>query len=152
MPMQDELLKFLSLPRMRYLRWRELEAEHDLLLQRLSDVSAARTDSIHVSGTKELHGDAGAIKLAELSDEALRARIEYIRILDVVDDFIDEVPDMTSRAILRYRYLLHLKWEDVMQRLNECHLYYSDRHLTRLHERAIREAREIYYNQGGGHQ
>lgn len=147
--MQDELLKFLCLPRTRYLRWKELETEHDLLLARLTGI-VAPTDAIHVGGTKDVHQDAGAIKLTELSDAVLRARLDYIRVLGVVDRFLDGLSNSTSRSILRYRYLNHLTWTEVAARLNEIGVFYSDRHLTRLHEQAIREARKLYYDPEGG--
>ena len=68
-----------------------------------------------------------------------------------VEDFIARLDDPVHRAILRLRYLEGLGWVKLQQQLYRDGVYYSERHITRLHGAALEEARELWKQPGPWH-
>ena len=87
-------------------------------------------------------------ELADARDEedlAIRRELEQYRTVSL---FIDHISDPISRFILRLRYLEGCTWTDAQRKLYQDGTYYSERHLRRLHGKALDEARTLWKNQG----
>lgn len=90
-----------------------------------------------------------ARKLARMLDEeqdrelaVTRKELESYR---EVEAFLDRIPDGTYRTILRRRYLdVGLSWSEIRDRLEEDGLYYSERHIVRLHTQAVEAAQTLW--------
>ena len=62
-----------------------------------------------------------------------------------VEAFLDRITDGTYRTILRRRYLdVGLSWSEIRDRLEEDGLYYSERHIVRLHTQAVEAAQTLW--------
>lgn len=61
-----------------------------------------------------------------------------------VADFVEAMPTPVYREILMLRYCEGLRWPLVGQAMEKSGCYYSDRHIFKLHGRALQEAREIW--------
>ena len=70
-----------------------------------------------------------AAALREAEQQALQIR-----------SFISRLPDSTSRAVLRTRYLTMLSWTEVQRTLARSGMDYSKDHLYKLHKKALEEA------------
>lgn len=87
-------------------------------------------------------------ELADARDEeslAIRQELEQYR---TVSCFIDHIQDPISRFILRLRYLEGCTWTDAQRKLYQDGTYYSERHLRRLHNKALDEAQALWQTQG----
>ena len=60
-----------------------------------------------------------------------------------VEKLLAGIEDPVGREILMLRYVFHCSWREVQRRLEQEGNYYSERHLYRLHDGAIEEARRI---------
>lgn len=80
--------------------------------------------------------------LADARTEAERAVQAELAQYRTVEGFIAGLPDPTSRIVLRLRCLEGRSWADVQRSLYEDGVYYSERHLRRLYQRALDEAQE----------
>lgn len=89
-----------------------------------TDVSAAWTSLVH------------------LRDEYIKQKESAEHREKEVSDFIDSLPSPESREVLQLRYCLGLRWPEVIEQLSHSGLYYSERHVYRLHGKALNEARE----------
>lgn len=78
--------------------------------------------------------------LADDADaESYRQRMEKVandlkREMHRVEDIIETVPRPVDRSILRYRYILGYRYEDIGDKV-----HYSPRQCQRFHDRAVRE-------------
>ena len=96
-------------------------------------------------------GNDREVLLAELADArdeedlAIRRELEQYRTVSL---FIDHISDPISRFILRLRYLEGCTWTDAQRKLYQDGTYYSERHLRRLHNKALDEARALWQTQG----
>lgn len=96
-----------------------------------------------------LRKGAAARRLARLLDEeqerelaAVKLELESYR---KVEAFLARIPDGTYRTILRRRYLdVGLSWSEIRDRLEEDGLYYSERHIARLHTQAVEAAQTLW--------
>lgn len=61
-------------------------------------------------------------------------RIDILRV-------IEKVKDATLRSVLEYKYICGLSFDEIAHRLN-----YSNRHITRIHSKALSEAQKLYKN------
>lgn len=61
-------------------------------------------------------------------------RIDILRV-------IERVKDRTLKAVLEYKYICGLSNEEIAQKLN-----YSNRHITRIHTKALNAAEKLYKN------
>lgn len=91
-----------------------------------------------------------ARKIAQMLDEEhereLAAAEKELESYRRVEAFLNRIPDGTYRTILRRRYLdVGLSWTEIRDRLAEDGLYYSERHITRLHTQAV-EAAQMLWN------
>ena len=62
-----------------------------------------------------------------------------------VEAFVAQMPEKTHRTILRRRYLDNGKsWTEIQDDLARDGVYYSQRHLLRLHTQALEAARKLW--------
>ena len=61
-------------------------------------------------------------------------RIDILRV-------IEKVKDSSLRSVLEYKYICGLSFDEIAQRLN-----YTNRHISRIHSKALVEAEKIYKN------
>lgn len=80
--------------------------------------------------------------LVQLREDYLIQKARAEQREKAVSDFVDSLPSPESREILQLRYCLGLSWPEVITQLERSGLYYSERHMYRLHGKALNEARE----------
>lgn len=61
-----------------------------------------------------------------------------------IAEFINLIPGDTERFVLQFRYLDYLSWPRICVMLEGVGIYYSERHIKRLHKQAIISAAKIY--------
>ena len=67
-----------------------------------------------------------------------------------VETFLERIPDGTQRMILRRKYLdVGLSWTEIQDRLAEDGVFYSQRHIIRLHTQAVEAARVLWIKERG---
>lgn len=95
------------------------------------------------------HGREGlwaALADARAEEERLmKASLEQYRSVEL---FIKYIPDTQHRSLLRLRYLEGMSWTRLQFALCDEGVYYSDRHLRRIHDAAIESARELWRQPG----
>ena len=83
--------------------------------------------------------------LGEEQERTLAAAKKELESYRKVEAFLNRIPDGTHRTILRRRYLdVGLNWTEIRDRLAEDGLYYSERHIIRLHTQAVEAARMLW--------
>lgn len=92
---------------------------------------------------------AAARKIAQrLADEQARELAvvgEELESYRRVEAFVAQMPEKTHRTILRRRYLdIGKSWTEIQDDLARDGLYYSQRHLLRLHTQALEAARKLW--------
>lgn len=95
-------------------------------------------------GSGDVHKDSTVIALADQRAKLLQREKEYAQQMLKVEAFIDRLENPDHRAILRLRYVRQLPWSRVVEGLHQYGLYYTDRHVTRLHGKALLEARKLW--------
>lgn len=88
---------------------------------------------------------------ALLADEVEREKAAQRAALEqyhTVETFIAHLRKPTHRAILRLRYLEGLGWVKVLQELYKQGIFYSERHISRLHNHALDEALALWRKGG----
>lgn len=91
-----------------------------------------------------------ARRLAKLIDEErareLAATEKELENYRRVEAFLERIPDGTHRTILRRKYLdVGRSWTEIHEKLAEDGLFYSERHIMRLHTQAV-EAAQMLWN------
>lgn len=90
---------------------------------------------------------------AALADERTKEHEAELRETEAyhrVESFIDKLPSSTHRTILRLRYLNDMDWVKVQMQLYDAGIFYSERHIYRLHGEALESARELWRHMEGG--
>jgi hypothetical protein len=82
--------------------------------------------------------------LVDERDKERAAEKRETEVYRSVENFISEIPNKTYRAILKLRYLNGLEWVNVQMKMYEAGIFYSERHIYRLHDCAIEAARELW--------
>ena len=112
------------------------------LRRRLDELKARR---------EELQTQKGAVarriaqRIADEQARELAVVSEELESYRRVEAFVAQMPEKTHRTILRRRYLDTGKsWTEIQDDLARDGLYYSQRHLLRLHTQALEAARELW--------
>lgn len=82
--------------------------------------------------------------LADERAKLLESIKQELKAYHSVEAFINEIPDRYHRAILRLRYLSSMGWVGVQMKLYESGVFYSERHIYRLHDEALDSAAELW--------
>lgn len=85
--------------------------------------------------------------LADATSEYYAQLVDSISRELEVSAFINSLPTMEHRIIMRLRYIDRMRWSKVLAALNAAGLDLSERQMFRLHGAALREARELYDKQ-----
>ena len=139
---QDETVLFLR--SVRTLRSERLYAERRI--ERLFAEAERITMSYKLAGggSGDVHRDALLAELADRSVELARKVRELWRREELVEAFIEGLPDDRHRAILRLRYIGCLPWPKVRAALEALGFWYDERQVFRLHGAALQIARGMY--------
>ena len=81
----------------------------------------------------------------EEEERLIRAEIEQHKSVEL---FIRYIPNPMHRSLLRLRYLEGMSWTRLQFALCDEGIYYSDRHLRRIHDAALASAEELWRNGG----
>ena len=85
---------------------------------------------------------ASVAKFLEMSEEfaddldELEGRMLYIK------SCIDQLPSI-ERTVMRYRYMMSLKWEEILEVMNDTNNNYSMRQIFNIHQKALRHIAEL---------
>ena len=99
------------------------------VLKELDSSIASTTDKKLIQKLKK---EKQKIQIAINND--IYTRIDILRV-------IEKVKDSALRLVLEYKYICGLSFEEIAQRLN-----YTNRHIARIHSKALVEAEKIYKN------
>ena len=104
---------------------------------------ALRRPTLSRSGVHAASGNHSALELAVVrlldTEKRLADQVdEYTRLIDEASNVIEKISDSKEQAVLRYRYLSGMRWEDVAPRVG-----YTLRQTFRLHGYALRSAEKI---------
>lgn len=86
----------------------------------------------HGSGASDL--SAYAAKLDELLGELEEQMNERIQLRREIVKKIEDMDSETEKAVLRYRYIHMLKWEEIAVKM-----HYTFRHVVRIHGEALKK-------------
>lgn len=70
--------------------------------------------------------------LSEIESKLVKLKSERFRLQSEIVEKIEALEDETERAVLDYRYIRGLQWEEIAVKMN-----YSYRNITRIHGRAL---------------
>ena len=88
------------------------------------------------------------VKLAMLKAEYEEELVLAEQREKAVLGFIESLPTPLYREVLILRYCEGLRWPAVVKALEKTGSYYSDRHVFKIHGRALNEARELWKEKG----
>lgn len=77
-------------------------------------------------------------KIVDLEREANAIIDAYVDLKKYVDNIVEQVPDPEEYNVLKKRYFLHERWEQIAMEMNMSH-----RNVTRLHGRALQTVNEL---------
>ena len=137
----DEVYEFLCsvrLARQEIRRCRETIAE---LEDSANRITAVWKDA--PGGSGDVHKDGVMIALADQRAKLLEQEQEYAKRLLDVEAFIGRMANPAYRTVLTLRYVRLLPWPRVVDAMwaEDAGLNYSERHVWRLHGKALAEAR-----------
>lgn len=98
-------------------------------------------------GSSDVHKDGPLVALAQTKTDLKNAYLEVKQRERDVEEFINQLPDVRHRAVLSLHYVALLRWPRVIAEMEKCGLYYSDRHIFRLHGDALQAARILWAEQ-----
>lgn len=92
--------------------------------------------SINYSGTPGGHVKRDLsdyiVGLSEVESKLIKLKAERFQLQREIVEKIEALEDETERAVLDYRYIRGLQWEEIAVKMN-----YSYRNVTRIHGRAL---------------
>jgi hypothetical protein len=127
----------------------ECRAEVQLCRDRIRELENAATRITTAwkeapGGGGDVHKDDVMIALADQRQKLLDREKECGRRMTEISAFIDRVEGFTYRTILSLRYVDGLSWPEVTAHLESWGVWYSERHVTRLHGQALAAARRLW--------
>ena len=72
------------------------------------------------------------VGLSEIESKLIKLKSERFQVQKEIVEKIEALEDETERAVLDYRYIRGLQWEEIAVKMN-----YSYRNVTRIHGRAL---------------
>jgi hypothetical protein len=135
----DEVKEFLSSVKPAHARAERLRRK----------VKALETQVCHITPSYSGMPGGGAVDssnawvaLAQLREDYFVELVRAERQEKIVSDFINSLATPEYREVLQLRYCERLRWSEVVDGMRSAGYYYSDRHIQRIHGRALNEARE----------
>lgn len=77
---------------------------------------------------------AAAVQISRLEEKMNREIERLVALGESIQKSIDQVPDVTLRLLLKYKYIHGMTWEEVSEKMG-----YTYRWVLRLHKKALRE-------------
>lgn len=113
---------------------KQKQIEEEIVQLRLDKIAPG----LHQDGMPRGSGGSDLSEYAarwdELMDELRQQGEECIRIRREIVQRLENVGDETEILLLKYRYIMGLKWEDIAVKMD-----YSWRHTHRIHEKALED-------------
>lgn len=94
-------------------------------------------------GGGDVHKDGLVAALADAESACEEARAQAVIAVQAVSAFLARLPEDTCQQLLYLRYVALLPWGQVDEHLRKQGIYYSARHITRLHGQALNAARRL---------
>lgn len=118
---------------------------HNLRAQRFWEACTRVTTSLTgmPGGSSSTREDKLALYCSECDDE-LSALWRERAIQQDIAFFIESISNPVYRYILQFKYLDYLTWNQVVDALESVGIYYTERHVRKLHRAALCEAAKIY--------
>jgi hypothetical protein len=138
----DELRAFLGSVQEARFRYNRAVSREQELRERCESMTTNWSSEPHGSG--DVHKDGPLVALAQAHAELKPLYLAWERAEDEVDRFLDGIPDVRHRAILKYRYVDLYKWPRVVAELERSGIYYEERQVYRIHGKALNVARELW--------
>ena len=144
---RDELYEFLTAPAITRQEIERLEERSRSLWDTCTKITAVPPDSEHVGGGADRNELLASY--ADAAGNIGREREKHEAQLRAVDEFLSRMQTPLYRLILKYRYVNGDSWADILTHLQNSGVFYSDRHIYRLHGLALREARKLWGDDHG---
>jgi hypothetical protein len=87
--------------------------------------------------------------LADYRDKEFEAEQRELEAYRSVEEFISMLPSRKHRTVLRLKYLDCLSWVKVQMKMYDIGDFYSERHIYRIHDKALESAEEVWKNLRG---
>jgi hypothetical protein len=95
-------------------------------------------------GSGDVHKDSVWIAYTELR-EVLKEAYQRAKALERrAEMLLQKLPDATDRAVLSLHYMQNLRWPRVQEELKKIGIFYEERNIYNIHDRAIRHAAELW--------
>ena len=95
-------------------------------------------------GSADSHKDEIVNALCDLNTAYGEKVLAYLRYIEETEAFIDTVSGFENRLILQLRYVDCMKWDTIEATMRRMGIYYSTRHITRLHGYALLAAERAW--------
>ena len=82
--------------------------------------------------------------LADYRDKEFEAEERELEAYRSVEEFISMLPSRKHRTVLRLKYLDCLSWVKVQMKMYDIGDFYSERHIYRIHDKALESAEEVW--------
>lgn len=101
------------------------------------------TTSVLCERVQESHGNAAENKMTaylQYVNQIEQSKTKLFIVLSEIENTIMRVDNTILRSLLTYRYLDFMTWESIAVEMN-----YNIRHLYNLHDRALKEIKQILH-------
>ncbi len=135
---EEKDIKVLNAEKIRYLsQYTNLKKSIERLEEQRQELFINKVcPSINYSGTPGSHVKRDLSDyisgLSEIESKLIKLKSERVRLQSEIVEKIEALENETERAVLDYRYIRGLQWEEIAVKMN-----YSYRNITRIHGRAL---------------
>lgn len=135
---EEKNIKVLNAEKIRYLsQYVDLKKSIERLEEQRQELFINKVcPSINYSGTPGSHVKRDLSDyiagLSEIESKLIKLKSERVQLQSEIVEKIEALEDEAERAVLDYRYIRGLQWEEIAVKMN-----YSYRNITRIHGRAL---------------
>lgn len=135
---EEKDIKVLNAEKIRYLsQYVDLKKSIERLEEQRQELFINKVcPSINYSGTPGSHVKRDLSDyiagLSEIESKLIKLKSERVQLQSEIVEKIEALEDEAERAVLDYRYIRGLQWEEIAVKMN-----YSYRNVTRIHGRAL---------------
>ncbi len=111
-------------------------------LRALSEKCTMRISGNDIYRPKGTYSDKvgkNAVKIADLEIKIDREIDRLVELKERIMEIVSSLDSDTGRAVIERRYILHETWDQIADKLG-----YTTRHISRIHNDAIKRLEEIY--------
>lgn len=113
-------------------RIKRIEAELEEIRSMKMNPSVRNNDGMPRGSSSQSDLSDYAAELDTLEDKLYKEGVEQVRKYKEIEYAIKQISDESERDVLFYRYIKGLGWWDIA-----CNMGYSERHVKRLHGKAL---------------